>query len=142
MAASHSDPKAFADWYEPDYYSRPRPLRRAKVWTALAAGAISLALVGATLWPANRTAYQAGPLSPVHAPFNANCGVCHTDQFPTAARFLPANHAVRAVPDNAVTCDGELAILRPVGVREPWRLRERALWSCRGFESPLVRRLL
>ena len=56
MAAPHSDPKAFADWYEEDYFRRPRPLRRAKVWTAVAAGAVSLAVAAWTLWPANRAA--------------------------------------------------------------------------------------
>src|SRR5207249_4711025 len=70
-----------------------------------------------------------------------NVGGPHAAEF-TAQVLRPDDPAVRAVPDNAVTCDGELAILRPVGVREPWRLRERALWSCRGSESPLVRRLL
>src|SRR5581483_8511377 len=101
MAAPHSDPKAFTDWYESDYYRRPRPLRRSKLWSAWAAAAVSLVLVAGTLWPANRTAFQAGPLSPPHAPFNANCGVCHTDSFATAARFVPGRDGVRSVPDAA-----------------------------------------
>jgi hypothetical protein len=101
MAAPHSDPKAFAEWYEEDYFRRPRALRRSKVWTALAAAAVSLAAVAGTLWPSNRSAFQAGPLSPPHAAFNANCGACHIEMFATAARFLPANQAARSAPDVA-----------------------------------------
>jgi hypothetical protein len=101
MAAPHSDPKAFAEWYESDYFRRPRPLRRAKVWTALAAAVVSLLLVVGTLLPRNRTAYQTGPLSPPHAPFNAQCGVCHTEPFAPALRFIPSNGTVRSAPDEA-----------------------------------------
>jgi len=101
MAAPHSDPKAFAEWYESDYHRRPRPLRRAKVWTAVAAAVVSLLLVAGTLLPGNVTAYQAGPLSPAHAPFNAQCHLCHTEPFTPALRFLPSNHAFRSAPDEA-----------------------------------------
>src|SRR5262245_6044831 len=101
MAAPHSDPKAFSEWYESDYFRRPRPLRRAKVWTALAAAVVSLLLVAGTLLPSGRTAYQAAPLSPVHAPFNVQCGVCQPAPCAPALRFLPSNSTVRSAPDEA-----------------------------------------
>src|SRR5439155_16961585 len=78
---------------------------------------LSLAVVAGTLWPNNRTAYQAGPLSPPHAPFNANCGVCHTESFVTASRFLPANRDVRAAPDAACV------VCHPAGAHSPHQLK-------------------
>jgi predicted CXXCH cytochrome family protein len=103
MPAPWNNPKALTDWYELDYFRRPR-WPRAKVLTVLAAMTISAAAVAvAVAWPGGRTAFQAGPLSDPHAFLADNCAACHTDAFSTARRLLPANQAVRATPDAACT---------------------------------------
>jgi hypothetical protein len=101
MPGPRNSPKAFADWYESDYFRRPR---RPWVLTATVLGAILVAGAGVALtfaWPGGRAAYQAGPLSDPHAFLADNCAACHTGTFVTAARLLPGHGDDRATPDAA-----------------------------------------
>jgi predicted CXXCH cytochrome family protein len=101
MPAPRNNPKAFADWYELDYFRRPRS-RHVTAWVVVLTMAACAAAVAATFaWPGGRTAYQAGPLSDAHAFLADNCAACHTEAFSTARRLLPANQAARATPDAA-----------------------------------------
>ena len=103
MAAPRHNPKAFADWYELDYFRRPRH-PRAKTWAVLGAMAVCAAAV-AVAWavPRGRAAFQAGPISSAHTMLAQNCAACHTEAFATAQRLLPGNQTVRATPDAACT---------------------------------------
>src|SRR5438270_6186421 len=98
MPGPRNSPKAFSDWYEADYFRRPR-----RPWaltgTILAAMAVTGAAVALTIyWP---RAYQAGPLSDPHAFMADNCAACHTTKFTTAGRLLPGHENDRSVPDEA-----------------------------------------
>src|SRR5947208_12227305 len=101
MPAPRNNPKAFADWYEADYFRRPRRpwVLTAAVLAALAVCAAAVALTFA--WPGGRAAYQAGPLSDPHALLGDNCAACHVGPFATAARFNPVHGDARATPDAA-----------------------------------------
>src|SRR5947209_18655784 len=98
MPGPRNSPKAFSDWYESDYFRRPR--RRwiltgaILVTTAVTAAAVALSFQ----WP---RAYQAGPLSEPHAFLADNCAACHSGAFVTAARLLPGHAGARATPDEA-----------------------------------------
>ncbi len=101
MAAPRNNPKAFAEWYELDYFRRPRHSGTMR-WALWGTAIVCLAAVAVTFaWPGGRVAYQAGPLSEPHAFLAENCTACHTESFATARRFLPAEHDVRATPDTA-----------------------------------------
>ena len=103
MAAPRNNLKAFTDWYELDYFRRPRH-PRTKTWAVLLAMLVSAAAVAlAWAWPGGRPAFQAGPLSSAHTLLAENCAACHTEPFLTAQRLLPGHSAVRSTPDAACT---------------------------------------
>jgi hypothetical protein len=98
MPGPRNSPKAFSEWYEADYFRRPRrPWAWARV--VLAALVVTGAAVALTIyWP---RAYQAGPLSDPHAFLADNCRACHSESFVTAGRLLPGHENDRSVPDDA-----------------------------------------
>ena len=118
MAAPRNNPKALTEWYELDYFRRPRH-PRLRTWAVLMALLVSAAAVAAAVvLPGGRTAFQAGPLSVPHTFLRDNCEACHTTTFPTARRLLPANATERATPDAACTqC-------HDAGAHNPERRRE------------------
>src|SRR2546429_7996899 len=101
MPGPRNSPKAFSDWYETDYFRRPR---RPWVLTLTIVGVMLIAGAGIALtfaWPGGQAAYQAGPLSDPHAFLADNCAACHTGAFVTDARLLPGHGDDRATPDAA-----------------------------------------
>jgi hypothetical protein len=101
MPGPRNSPKAFSDWYESDYFRRPR---RPWVLTGTITGAMAIAVLGIAYtfsWPGGRAAYQAGPLSDPHAFLTDNCTACHTETFVTAGRLIPGHGDARATPDTA-----------------------------------------
>ncbi len=101
MPGPRNSPKAFSDWYESDYFRRPR---RPWLLTGTIIGAMAVAAMGIAYtlaWPGGSKAYQAGPLSDHHAFLADNCAACHTETFVTAARLLPAHADERSTPDAA-----------------------------------------
>ena len=105
MPPASRDAKSMPDWMELDYYARPRPLlrwgRRLTRWFFYGMGVLLVASVVASLTTGRTsTLYQAGPVSPAHAPFNDQCTSCHTQPFRTAQRFF-APSGVHAVADAA-----------------------------------------
>jgi hypothetical protein len=101
MPGPRNSPKAFTDWYESDYFRRPR-----RPWlltgTILAAMAVAVTAIVLTFArPGGMAAYQAGPLSDPHAFLANNCDACHTEKFVTAGRLLPGHDNDRATPDDA-----------------------------------------
>ncbi len=101
-------PKNLPEWLELDYHRRPRALK--SLWKPLVLatlfGAAVVMLVLAVVQkqgsPRLASIYQAGPLSPAHALFNNDCGVCHVEGFRTGDRLLRLDSAIRSVSDE--TC--------------------------------------
>lgn len=101
MPGPRNSPKAFSDWYESDYFRRPR---RPWILTLTIIGAMIAAGVGVAFtfgWSGGRRAYQAGPLSDPHAFLADNCQACHTNLFATAARVVPGHGDDHSTPDSA-----------------------------------------
>jgi hypothetical protein len=102
MPSAFRNPKNLAEWLRLDYFRFPRTLPRLRatlVWLTLLACVFG---IGAAFFTRSAPRlYQAGPLSSKHASFNNDCGVCHRDHFATVKRFLPWNHSVSSVPDDA-----------------------------------------
>lgn len=101
MPAPRKNPKAFADWYEQDYFRRPR---RLLTWTAtviVSLAVCAIALATTFVWKGGRTVYQAGPLSNPHAFLSDNCAACHTESMQTVKRLWPGNSDYRTVSDQA-----------------------------------------
>jgi predicted CXXCH cytochrome family protein len=88
-----------ANWMELDYFRRRTLFRRWRLWLLGALVAGVLVAAGLPLVWGRRT-FQAGPLSPPHALFNQDCGLCHQDSFRPLARLWPASSAT-SVPDSA-----------------------------------------
>src|SRR5262245_19877864 len=96
--------KTLVEWIELDYHARPRGLRRAKFWLAVAMLFLGVAAVGGSMFfPRHRMLYQAGPLSTAHSLFNHDCALCHTQAFYRNGRFWPGAVRSHAVPDEACT---------------------------------------
>ncbi len=101
MAPPLHDSRPLPEWFELDYFRRPRRLRS---WLRLAPRltfGVGLALVGLTFWPGSAALYQAAPVSTPHALFNDDCRRCHLDAFLTPRRLLPGNADLHTVSDRA-----------------------------------------
>src|SRR4051812_36741990 len=77
MTTEHRHTKAVAQRIDSSYHKRPSPLR------LLRRGLIVLCVLVAGAWAAHavfghkEALYNPGPVSPVHAIFENNCGTCH-----------------------------------------------------------------
>jgi hypothetical protein len=97
------DIESLPDWLELDYFRTVRPVRRWRrgiTWALILGCAGVLAVL--LLVFGQRKLVQAGPLSPAHVAFNADCQRCHGQAFSPAGRFLPRNAHVETVSDS--TC--------------------------------------
>jgi hypothetical protein len=90
MASPLRDPKELADWFELDYFRRPREMRRWKLPAAAAVlTACAVALAATALHRDAPRLVQSGPVSRAHAMFNDNCRACHTEAFSEARNLWP-----------------------------------------------------
>lgn len=100
--------KNLPEWLELDYFRRPRTLKalwRPVVWSTFGMATlvlVVLALLPRSAAPGLARIYQAGPVAPVHALFNDDCGKCHVEAFRTWDRLWHVNGAIRSVSDE--TC--------------------------------------
>src|SRR5262245_27124400 len=69
--------KAVAQRIDLNYFKRPTPLKRAKLWLAILAPAIALVWIGWHFLGGDQRVYSSGRLSEAHAVLEKQCAVCH-----------------------------------------------------------------
>ena len=100
--------KNLPEWLELDYHRRPRALKA--LWKPVigatllisALAMLALVLIPRRTVPHIATAFQAGPVAPVHSLFNNDCGKCHVEALRTWDRLWQFNGSIRSVADE--TC--------------------------------------
>lgn len=95
------DPKRLSEWYQLDYYRRPRAFRRwtwPAIWAALL---VSAGWLGFVLWSGSATVFQAGPVSTAHAMFREQCQVCHLPSQDESGRTRLSRLELRTVSNEA-----------------------------------------
>jgi hypothetical protein len=63
-----------------NYFKRPTPYKRAKLWLAIAAPAIALVWIGWHVFGHDNRVYSSGRLSKWHAVLEKQCAACHVQQ--------------------------------------------------------------
>jgi hypothetical protein len=72
--------KAVAQRIDLNYFKRPTPFKRAKLWLAILAPVIALAWLGFQFFARDSRAYSSGRLSEAHAVLEKQCAACHVQQ--------------------------------------------------------------
>jgi hypothetical protein len=72
--------KTVAQRIDLNYFKRPTPFRRAKLWLAILAPVIALAWLGFHFFGRDNRVYSSGRLSPAHAVLEKQCATCHLQQ--------------------------------------------------------------
>jgi len=105
--------KTVAQRIDLNYFKRPTPFKRAKLWLAILAPAIALLWIGWHVLRRDNRVYSSGRLSLAHAVLEKECAACHVQQVggfsATAADSAclachdgPAHHALSS--DRTVAC--------------------------------------
>jgi ribosomal protein L40E len=96
--------KAVAQRIDLNYFKRPTPFKRMKLWLAILAPAIALVWIGWHVLGRDNRVYSSGRLSAAHAVLEKECAACHvrqaggfsaaaTDSACLACHDGPAHHA-------------------------------------------------
>jgi len=72
--------KAVAQRIDLNYFKRPTPFKRAKLWLAIVAPAIALVWLGWHFFGHDDRVYSSGRLSAAHAVLEKQCAACHLQQ--------------------------------------------------------------
>jgi hypothetical protein len=72
--------KAVAQRIDLNYFKRPTPFKRAKLWLAVLAPAIALVWIGWHVFGHDSRVYSSGRLSKAHAVLEKQCAACHVQQ--------------------------------------------------------------
>ena len=72
--------KTVAQRIDLNYFKRPTPFKRAKLWLAILAPAIALAWIGWHVLGRDNRVYSSGRLSEAHAVLEKECAACHVQQ--------------------------------------------------------------
>ena len=72
--------KTVAQRIDLNYFKRPTPFKRAKLWLAILAPVIALVWVGFHFFGHDNRVYSSGRLSEAHAVLEKECAVCHVRQ--------------------------------------------------------------
>src|SRR5260221_2046011 len=72
--------KVVAQRIDLNYFKRPTPFKRAKLWLAILAPAIALLWMGWHFLGRDKRVYSSGRLSEAHAVLEKQCGDCHVQQ--------------------------------------------------------------
>jgi hypothetical protein len=69
--------KAVAQRIDLNYFKRPTPFKRAKLWLGVLGPAMALAWIGWHFWGGDQRVYSSGRLSEAHAVLEKQCAACH-----------------------------------------------------------------
>jgi len=69
--------KAVAQRIDLNYFKRPTPFKRAKLWLAILAPALALVWIGWHFFGGDQRVYSSGRLSGAHAVLERQCAACH-----------------------------------------------------------------
>jgi len=72
--------KTVAQRIDLNYFKRPTPFKRAKLWLAILAPAIALVWIGWHVLGRDNRVYSSGRLSEAHAVLEKECAACHVQQ--------------------------------------------------------------
>jgi len=72
--------KAVAQRIDLNYFKRPTPFKRAKLWLASLAPLIALVWIGGHFWGRDNRVYSSGQLSEAHAVLERQCAACHVQR--------------------------------------------------------------
>src|SRR5258708_38075412 len=72
--------KVVAQRIDLNYFKRPTPFKRAKLWLAILARAIALVWIGWLVLGRDNRVYSSGRLSEAHAVLEKECAACHVQQ--------------------------------------------------------------
>ncbi len=107
--------KKLAQRIDLDYFKRPSPLRRWRLWLSIAAPVLALVCVAWYGIRSDRSVYSAGGLSSAHAVLTRQCSACHLstlgfydkkviDLKCLACHDGPAHHATGAAMPSCASC--------------------------------------
>jgi hypothetical protein len=93
--------KKLAQRIDLNYFKRPTPLKRAKLWLAILLPAIALSWIAGHFIARDSRVYSSGRLSNPHAVFETQCAACHVQR---AGEFSakPVNSACLACHDGPI----------------------------------------
>ena len=69
--------KAVAQRIDLNYFKKPTPLKRAKLWLAVLAPALAALWIGWHFLSGDHRVYSSGRLSPAHTVLEGQCQACH-----------------------------------------------------------------
>jgi hypothetical protein len=102
--------KTVAQRIDLNYFKRPTPFKRAKLWLAILAPAIALVWIGWHVLGRDNRVYSSGRLSEAHAVLEKECATCHVQQV--------SGHSAAAADSACLAChDGPLHHASNVNVK-------------------------
>jgi hypothetical protein len=110
--------KKLAQRIDLNYFKRPSPLRRWRLWLSVAALAFAIFWIAWYGVRGDRRVYSAGGLSTAHAVLTERCSACHasalgffdekvSDQKCLACHDGPVHHATQAFTPSCASCHGD-----------------------------------
>jgi hypothetical protein len=110
--------KKIAQRIDLNYFRRPTPLKRAKLWLSVLAPLLALIWVGEHAVLKDVRVYSSGRLSEPHAMLEKQCGLCHvktTGEFSAKANLFaclnchdgPTHHSLDLSQNDCVSCHSE-----------------------------------
>lgn len=93
--------KKLAQRIDLDYFKRPTPLKRAKLWLAILSPAVALLWIVAHFLMHDSRVYSSGRLANAHAVFETQCAACHVREAGTYSAKA-ANSACLACHDGPI----------------------------------------
>jgi hypothetical protein len=107
--------KKLAQRIDLNYFKRPTPLKRAKLWLSVIVPVLALLWIGARIASGDHRVYSSGRMSEPHAVLEKECGVCHlqqagvfsskaTDNACLACHDGPVHHAVSVATKKQESC--------------------------------------
>ena len=110
--------KKLAQRIDLNYFKRPTPFKRAKVWSSVLVPLLAVGWIGWRGFWGDSRVYSSGRMSAVHAVLEQKCAVCHvekagafsskvTDSACLACHDGPMHHAYRIAAPDCATCHAE-----------------------------------